>query len=54
VPGEVQDMRKKILLCNSGDALTQAAQGGGVAMEVFKNCGNVALREMVSGCGGDG
>ena len=36
--------------------MAQAAQGGGgvTALEVFKNHGALALRDMVSGHGGDG
>jgi len=39
----------------SGKALAQAAQGGGVtALEVFMNGEDGALRDVVSGYGGDG
>ena len=37
--------------------MAQAAQGGGVespSLEVFKSRGDVALRDMVRGHGGDG
>jgi len=44
-------------LRNSGNALAQATQRGGVEslpLEVFKNYGDVAQRDMVSGHGGGG
>ena len=41
----------KYLLRKSDDAVAQAAQGvmESLSLEVFKNCGDVALRVMVSG-----
>ena len=39
-----------------GDAVAQTAHGQveSLSLGVFKNCGDVALRNMVSGHGGDG
>jgi len=47
-PGKVQiGYYKKFLLRKSGKAVAQAAQGGGgsPSLEVFKICGDVALRD---------
>ena len=44
------------LLLKSGDALAQLPMDVGQSpfLEVFRNCGDVTLRDVVSGHGGDG
>ena len=57
MPGEVQaEYLKKFLLSKSGEAVAQAAQGGGAVTvpEVLKSRVGVALRDVGSGRGGGG
>ena len=46
----------KFILRKSGDAEAQVVQKvvGSLSLEVFENCGDVALRDVVSGHGGEG
>ncbi|XP_021271456.1 calcium-binding protein 8 isoform X1 [Numida meleagris] len=48
-------LRKKIILRKSSDVLAWTARGvmGLLSLEVFQNCGDVTLRDVISGHGGE-
>lgn len=52
--GDGHKLCQERLVQKSGDALSQAAQGGGVSLSMWVFCRDLALGDVVGGHGGAG